>query len=233
MNFLNAHSLLLLMLDPMTGRVPKRADPHLDVALAGTIVVEFVLSVEIDIRWSTSPEPYPALVDVPVESDPRAANLRARYRDEMSADPILGPAHRFITHRELPVRDMLGELGVGLRQRLLDDLAGSGMIRAVRSRSWLGPAGSRWPIVDPTVRNTLHAAARRQLLGEIPMDTATGVVIALIEALGCAPQILGQPGLSDQATVARAKECFFAMKGTERGRPARDIVIGLLREGGA
>jgi hypothetical protein len=193
-----AEELLLLCLDPGSGR-SKVGNDRLDPALAGALLAELALLERVGVTeegtgWSAWTQ-----------------RRRVKITDlRPTDDPELDQALQVLAEGEgKPVKDFVTSfsrrrLSKGLRQRLLERLAATGVLDR-RAGTVLGFIPSTtWPERDrrpeDEVRQRLHAA----LVAGVTPTERTVTLVALLQVTGALTKILD---VEDRKAVkARAKE---------------------------
>ncbi|MFG1628367.1 GPP34 family phosphoprotein [Kribbella sp. NPDC049227] len=185
-----AEDLLLLLYDDETGK-PIAGSPGLDYALAGAVLIELTLLGKIDIT-TAGDGVKPGRLKV---LDPSP-----------TGDAILDERLAFIADKpgKRP-KDRIGRLSKKLRDRLLMQLAGRGVLQADEDKVLgLFPV-TRWPAKDARheaeVRTALDSALK---VGTTPNER-TGALIALLSALNVVPKVVTD-AVDKKALKQRAKQ---------------------------
>jgi hypothetical protein len=99
-------------------------------------------------------------------------------------------------------------LSKNLRRTLYERLAGSGVVRAEKSRILGVFPARRWPAQDASREAEVRRLVTQALVQQEAPDTRTAALIALMHAVGCVDKIVDprQHGLSKRELRARAKE---------------------------
>ena len=170
-----AEDLLLLLYGDESGK-PVLASTELDYALAGAVLLELALLGRIDVAGPGETVKSGRLV---VRDPSPTGNVILDERLAMLAD-----------RQGRRPKDMIAKLAKNLRGRLLDQLAGRGILRR-NSGKVLGlfPV-TRWPANDARhereVRLALDSALR---IGTQP-DQRTAALIAMLHAVNAVPKVI-------------------------------------------
>ena len=103
---------------------------------------------------------------------------------------------------------MIRPLSKNLRRTLCERLAGSGVVRAEKSRILGVFPARRWPSQDGSHEAEVRRLVTQALVQRVAPDTRTAALIALVHALRCEDKIVDprQHGLSRRQLRARAEE---------------------------
>jgi hypothetical protein len=176
-----ADDLLLVLLDPATGRL-RTAGMKLDYGLAGGLLLELALAERIDVES--------AKATVVVRDD-------AALEDELLAD-----AARRIGEQRRGADKLVPVLAKGLRGRLLERAEQRGDVHRERRR--LRP--DRWSVADGARRRALATRLRDVLVTGVTPDQRTAALVALLAAIDAAPAAVEAPDRATRKAVSdRAK----------------------------
>jgi len=185
-----AEDLLLLLYDDETGK-PITGSPGLDYSLAGAVLIELTLLGKIDITTAADGVK-PGRLKV---LDPRP-----------TGDTILDERLAFITDKpgKRP-KDQIGRLSKKLRDQLLRQLAGRGVLQEDEGKVLgLFPV-TRWPAKDARHEGEVRAALESALKVGTTPDQRTGALIALLSALNVVPKVVTD-AVDKKALKQRAKQ---------------------------
>ena len=207
-----AEDLLLLLLDDKSGKLETT---YAEPVLGGAVLIELAMSGLLDVRksdgmWARSK------VHV-VSGSPRPQ------------DPVLEDALQRIGEKERTAQDLVGRLGKGLRDTLLDRLKGRGIVRLQED------AGPRSLPAQALASRRLQPRGRRPsrdltaaLVQGVEPDQRTAALISLLSAIDRAHKSVDLAGLSKGEVRKRAKaiaEGAWARQGGQgrrRGGAGRD-----------
>ncbi len=189
METLIAEDLLLLLLDDEKGTMPA-ATQHQPL-LGGALLIELALAGHVEVGpkhrlWRT----------VPVLVSPGAA----------PADPELSSALALVAEKQRNAQDLVGRLGKGARDRLLERLAGRGLLER-REGKVLGLfPHTTWPAADLQHERQLRQRLDGVLVSGLEPDPRTAALVALLQAVGQAHRQVDRGGLSAGEVRRRAKQ---------------------------
>jgi len=188
-----AEDLLLLVTDDASGRLSAPAD-RVAAGLGGANLVELTLRNKVDLTGEQDPG-RPGRIIVRDPSPPGDAIL----------DTALETVTRYQGKRPSTV---IRPLSRNLRRTLYERLAGSGVVRAEKSRILGVFPARRWPSQDGSHEAEVRRLVTQALVQQVAPDTRTAALIALVHAIGCVDKIVDprQHGLSKRELRARAKE---------------------------
>jgi hypothetical protein len=201
-----AEDLLLLLLDDETGRLTQTT--YLDQLLGGAALIELATRGMIEVRkddpsrWARAKVHPVAGVDPPEE-------------------PLLERKLALVAEKERTAQDLVGRLGKGMRQELLEDLAERGVVRRDHERVFGLFSVDRWPAVD-----SAHEARVRELLssallhGTTP-DQRSAALISLLAAVDHAHKVIETHGVPAKEIRKRAKQIA---EGEWAAKAVRDAV---------
>jgi hypothetical protein len=207
-----AEDLLLLVTDDVSGRLLAPA-AQVDAGLGGANLAELALLNKVDLSG---------------EGDAGRAG-RIVVRDPSPAgDQVLDAAlETLIARQGSKPSTVIGPLSGGLRQRLYERLAASGVVRAGRGRI-LGifPAHT-WPAQDAHHEAQVRLLLTQALVQQQVPDARSAALIALLHALRCEHKIVDpRPyGLSRRQLRARAEEIAKSSWTSEAVREAITEII--------
>ncbi|MDT0163939.1 GPP34 family phosphoprotein [Actinotalea sp. AC32] len=185
-----AEDLLLLLTDDATGKAVVDGQ-RLDLALAGSVLVELVIARRAEVRTVQGRFSSRAVV-VPVTGPP-------------TGDPVLDEAlRRLAAGAPRTPQSALGPLGKGLKDVLRDRLVARGILRAEHG-TVLGIFPTRaWPAVDSSHEAAVRAGLRDVLLTGRPPSDREASLVAVLHALDVVPKQFGDLGLDRRTLKARA-----------------------------
>jgi len=188
-----AEDLLLLVTDDASGRLSAPAD-RVAAGLGGANLVELTLRNKVGLTGEQDPG-RPGRIIVRDPSPPGEAIL----------DAALETVTRYQGKRPSTV---IRPLSRNLRRTLYERLAGSGVVRAEKSRILGVFPVRRWPAQDGSHEAEVRRLMTQALVQQVAPDTRTAALIALVHAIGCVDKIVdpGQHGLSKRELRARAKK---------------------------
>ena len=188
-----AEDLLLLVTDDASGRLSAPAE-RVDAGLGGANLVELTLRNKVDLTGEQDPG-RPGRIIVRDPSPP--------------GDAILDTALETVTaYQGKRPSTVIRPLSKNLRRTLYERLAGHGVVRAENSRILGVFAVRRWPAHDGSREAEVRRLMTQALVQQVPPDTRTAALIALVHAVGCVDKIVDprQHGLSKRELRARAKK---------------------------
>ena len=188
-----AEDLLLLVTDDASGRLSAPAD-RVDAGLGGANLVELTLRNKVDLTGEQDPG-RPGRIIVRDPSPP--------------GDAILDTALETVTaYQGKRPSTVIGPLSKNLREALYQRLAGNGVVRAEKTRILGVFPVRRWPAQDGSREAEVRRLMTQALVQQVPPDTRTAALIALVHAVGCVDKIVDprQHGLSKRELRARAKK---------------------------
>ncbi len=185
-----AEDLLMLLYDPGTGR-PLIHSSKVDLALGGAVLAELIERQRIELT-----EPHRVTKNrTVIVVDP------APTGDDVLDETLQLIAARPSTRSHIVV----SKISRGVRGRLLDRLAGRGMLRSQDSR-FAGVFPTRtWPAVDPGHTNEIKQHLHQVLRGGRPPTRQEAAVISLLHAVGRTANIFRDAGLDRRRLKRRAK----------------------------
>jgi hypothetical protein len=207
-----AEDLLLLVTDDASGRLLVAA-AQVDAALGGANLAELALINKVDVTG---------------EGEEGKAG-RVIVRDPSPAgDEVLDAALEMLIARQgSKPSAVIRPLSKGLRQRLYERLAASGMVRAGQGRILgLFPAHT-WPAQDAHHEAQVRLLLTQALVQQQAPDARSAALIALVHALRYEHQIVdpGAYGLSKRQLRARADEIAGGSWASEAVRTAITEII--------
>lgn len=185
-----ADEVALLLVHDISGKAVVDSTP-LDLALAGSVLLELMASGRVDVARPGEPV--------------KAGRLVVRHADA-TGDQVLDEALRRISvSKPRTPESMLPELHKGLRDEILARLVERGLLRfeerrtlgIFRTRSWLSTGSGE----ERAVRTALYEVL---VSGRTATPREAGVV-ALVQAVDRVPQVLGEVGVPKRELRRRAK----------------------------
>jgi len=183
-----AEDLLLLLLDDDSGKLTHAS--YLDTAVGGALLVELALVDALEVVKSPGMWARAKVVATPQPAP---------------ADDALAAALATVSEKERTAQDLVGRLGKGRRDQLLERLEERGILRREEDKVLGLFPRRRWPAVD----SSHEAAVRRELgdavvRGATPTERTAGLV-AVLSAMGVAHRVLDREGLATGEVRKRAK----------------------------
>ena len=199
-----AEDLLLLLLDDESGKLETT---YVEPVLGGAVLIELAMSGLLEVRksdgmWARSK------VHV-VSGSPRPQ------------DPVLEDALQRIGEKERTAQDLVGRLGKGLRDTLLDRLKGRGIVRLQEDRVLGLFPRKRWPAVDSSHEDAVRRDLTAALVQGVEPDQRTAALISLLSAIDRAHKSVDLAGLSKREVRKRAKAIA---EGAWAAKAVRDAV---------
>jgi Golgi phosphoprotein 3 (GPP34) len=136
-------------------------------------------------------------------------------------EPLLERKLALVAEKERTAQDLVGRLGKGMRQELLEDLAERGVVRRDHERVFGLFSVDRWPAVD-----SAHEARVRELLssallhGTTP-DQRSAALISLLAAVDHAHKVIETHDVPTKEIRKRAKQIA---EGEWAAKAVRDAV---------
>jgi Golgi phosphoprotein 3 (GPP34) len=186
-----AEDVLLLLIDDTSGRAAVDRN-HLDLALAGGVLLELATSGRVDVAG-------------PGEQV-KAGRLVVRD-DRPTDDIVLDAALRRVAGLgPKKPEHVLPKLARGLRDELLERLTGREILRAQEGRVLGVFPRHTWPAIDPSHEREVRAGLRDVLVVGRTPTPREAALISLLEAINQVPKVLGEVGVPARALRRRAKE---------------------------
>jgi hypothetical protein len=207
-----AEDVLLLLIDDASGRaIVDRS--HLDLALAGGVLLDLVTSGRVDV---TGPG-----------EEVKAGRLVVRD-DRPTDDTVLDEALRRVTETG-PKKPMnvLPKLAKGLRDELLGRLIGKEILQAQEGRVLGIFPRLTWPALDSSHENEVRAGLRDVLVAGRTPTPREAALVSLLEAINVVPKVLGGLGglgMPAKQLRQRAKEVAAGSFADEAVRKAVQAV---------
>jgi hypothetical protein len=214
-----AEDLLLLLLDPESGKVS--GSDSAEAALGGAVLAELAILGAVKVEERTS----------------RWKAPKVSIAGALPSDRVLADALDVIAEKERTAQSLVGRLGKGLVKTLGDRLADRGILERRESRLVGMLPRTRWPAVDST-----HAAEVRATLTSVLVQAATpddrmGALVAVLAAIDRAHKVVDRGGMSRREVKKRAKEVAdgeWAAKGVRDAIKATNAaVIAVVAAGAA
>jgi len=183
-----AEDLLLLLLDDETGALA--ASTYVPTALGGALLAELALEGRAEVGekkglW-------------------RQATVRALAGPP--ADPVLARAHGQVQEKERAASDLVTRLGKGVKEVLLDRLAGRGLLeRSEEKVLGLFPR-TRWPAADSAREDDVRRELTAVLVGGEDPRPRTATLVSLLHAIDRAHRTVDPGEAGARAVRRRAKE---------------------------
>ena len=186
-----AEDVLLLLIDDASGKTVVDKT-HLDLALAGGVLLDLATSGRVDVAGQGE--------------QVKAGRLMVRD-DRSTEDDVLDEALRRVgAIGPKKPESVLPKLAKGLRQDLLERLIGRGILRAQEGRVLGIFPTHAWPAVDSSHEREVRAGLRDVLVvGRTPAPREAALV-SLLEAINQVPKVLGEVGVPARELRRRAKE---------------------------
>lgn len=182
------------MLDDATGKVATDSD-RLTNGLAGAILLELAVGGRVGLTTGSP--------DGPGGADARPGRL-VPLPAPAPGDAELTTAVQVLTERAgRKPKDLLGPLGKGLKDRLLQRLAAEGMLTAQRGKLLGLIPTTRWPASDPEPENEVRARLWRVLVDGDEPDPRTAALVSVLSATDVVTTVL--PGTDEPSVKRRAQ----------------------------
>jgi hypothetical protein len=210
-----AEDLLLLVTDDDSGKL-SAPEVKVDLGLGGANLVELTLMHKVDITR---------------EGD-EGKRGRLIVRDcTLTGDRVLDAALEIIIARQTKRPSaVIRPLSKTLRRTIYERLAASGVIRAQHDTIVGVFQTRRWPTQDASHETEVRRLITEALVHDATPDARTGVLIALLHALGCEHKIVDprQYGLSKRQLRTRASEIAEGDWASEAVRKAIDEIVAVI-----
>lgn len=186
-DLLIAEDLLLLLLDDEKGTLPSTQHQPL---LGGALLVELALEGHVEVGekhrlWRTAP------VHAAAGASP--------------ADPELRAALALVAEKQRTAQDLVGRIGKGARERLLDRLVDRGILEKREGR-FLGLfPHTTWPASDVAHERQVRQRLHDVLVTGLEPDPRSAALVALLHAVGQAHKQVADPGVPAGDVRRRAK----------------------------
>lgn len=205
-----AEDLLLLLLDDEDGSLA--ASSQVPVALGGALLAELALDGRVEVGEK---EGFWRQATVHVAGGP-------------PDDDVLAAAHARVAEKERTAQDLVARLGKGVKDELLERLAGRGILER-RTDKVLGLLPrTRWPALD----SSHEQAVRRDLAAVLVTGTSpeprTAALVSVLSALDRAHKVVEPGPEGARAVRRRAKEVAeggWAAKGVADAIAATNAAI--------
>lgn len=187
-DLLIAEDLLLLLLDDEKGTMA--ATQHQPL-LGGAVLIELALDGHVEVGakhrlWRTTP------VHVAAGAAP--------------TDPELKAALALVAEKERHAQDLVGRLGKGARERLLERLVGRGILEKREGTVLRFFPHTTWPAADIAHERQVRARLQDVLVTGLEPDSRTAALVALLHAVGQAHKQVDRAGRSAGDVRRRAKQ---------------------------
>lgn len=144
-----------------------------------------------------------------------------------TGDPLLDRALELFAERAgRKPKDVLPRVGQRLRDPVHEALVRRELVRPRPVRVGGLTLSTRWPVLDPAVRDALLDDLVQVLTGAREVDARTGALISLLHAVDALPRVLRKelrPGLTNRDVRRRGKEVL-------QGRWASEAVVTAVQE---
>jgi len=199
-----AEDLLLLLLDDQSGKLETTS---VEPVLGGAVLIELAMNGLLDVR----------------ESDGMWARSKVHVvsGSPRPQDRVLEDALQQIGEKERTAQDLVGRLGKGLRDTLLDRLKGRGIVRLQEDRVLGLFPRKRWPAVDSSHEDAVRRDLTAALVQGLEPDQRTAALISLLSAIDRAHKSVDLAGLSRREVRKRAKAIA---EGAWAAKAVRDAV---------
>lgn len=185
-----AEDLLLLLYDDESGK-PIAGSTELDYGLAGAVLLELTMLGRIDVAEKGE--------------DTKAGRLVVRDPSP-TGDPVLDARFAIVADKAgSKPANVIGKLSKGLRDTLLDQLAGRGILQAEKGKVLGLFPTTRWPAADARHETEVRAALDSVLRVGTQPDQRTAALIALLHAVNAVPKVVTHAA-DKKALKRRAKE---------------------------
>ena len=188
MQTLIAEDLLLLLLDDAKGTLA--ASDKVQPLLGGALLLELALAGRVEVTERTS----------------RWASAKVAVTGPPLGEPLLDEAMARVAEKPRSAQDLVGRLGKGTRERLLDRLVARGLVER-RDGKVLGLfPHTTWPARDARHEESVRALLQGALVHGLTPDARTSALIALLSAIDHAHKVVDRGDLPARTVKARAKE---------------------------
>lgn len=183
-----AEDLLLLLLDPESGKVA--GSDSAEVALGGAVLAELAILGAVTVEERTS----------------RWKAPKVRVTGSAPDDRVLPDALEVVGEKERAAQDLVARLGKGLVKTLGDRMADRGILERRESRLFGMLPRTRWPAADSTHEAEVRRSLASVLVHCTTPDARTGALVAVLSAVDRAHKVVDHDGLSRREVKKRAKE---------------------------
>lgn len=188
MQTLIAEDLLLLLLDDTKGTLA--ASDKVQPLLGGALLLELALAGRVEVTEGTS----------------RWASAKVAVTGPPLGEPLLDEAMARVAEKPRSAQDLVGRLGKGTRERLLDRLVARGLVER-RDGKVLGLfPHTTWPARDARHEESVRALLQGALVHGLTPDARTSALIALLAAIDHAHKVVDRGDLPARTVKARARE---------------------------
>src|SRR3954469_4571564 len=168
-----AEDLLLLLLEAHSGKLTNTT--FLDAGLGGALLVELALAEQVEVVKGSG------------------LWARSKVRPTIAAapsGPVLAEALELVAEKERTAQDLVGRLGKGRRERLLERLEAAGILERRDDRVMGLFPRRRWP-----TRDGAHEADLRRRLGDalirgVSPEDRIAALIAVLSAMDLAHKVV-------------------------------------------
>ncbi len=190
MAMLLVEDLLLLLLDPASGRLP--VGTHADVALGGAVLADLALSGHVTLSERSGLW--------------RQARVRVNTSSSPPADPVLRAALEQTAEKERTASVLVTRLGKGLLRTVGDRLTASGVLERHDQKVLGVLPRTRWPERDATHEREVRRTLTDVLVRGAEPDARTTSLVALLSAIDRAHKVVDHQGSSRREVRRRAKQ---------------------------
>lgn len=183
-----AEDLLLLLLDDESGRLTHAS--YLDTAVGGALLVELALADNVEVV--------------------KGSGMWARAKVVTTGTPApedatLAAALATVAEKGRTAQDLVGRLGKGRRDELLERLEERGIVRREEDKVLGLFPRRRWPAVDSSHEDDVRRQLGDALVRGVAPTERTAGLVAVLSALGVAHRVLDREGLPAGELRKRAK----------------------------
>lgn len=184
-----AEDLLLLLLDDEKGTLA--AASHARPVLGGALLVELALEGLVEVEERTSVW--------------RSAKVRSVAGAAPPGDPLLAAALGIVAERPRAAQDLVGRLGKGAREQLLQRLVERGVLERRDGRILGLFPHTTWPAADVEHERQVRQRLQDVLVTGVDPDARTAALAGLLAAVDQAHRQVDRGSLSARQVKKRAK----------------------------
>jgi hypothetical protein len=212
-----AEDLLLLVTDNASGRLSVPA-AQVDAGLGGANLAELTMLGKVDLSGAGD----------------QAKPGRIIVRDPSPAgDEVLDAALGILIKRQgSKPSTVIKPLGKNVRPALYERLAGSGVVRPGRGRTWGVFPTRTWPAQDAQHKEQVRDLVIQTLVQQTPPDERTAALIALLHALRCEHKIVDPKPYRLSRRQLRARAAQIA-EGNWASAAVRTVIVEMTSAAGS
>lgn len=195
-----AEAILLILLEPASGAI--RLDPiRLETVLGGALTADLELAGLLS--TDTSGPFGNRRVTAVAAIDGRGSAVPLALRDDI----LIRQGVSIAAARRHNGPRLVGKLARDVRVTVLQRFVDQGIVRFAPERRWLGLVSlGRWPVIDPSPIDALHAQLYAAIIARQEPDAHTRWVIALLHCLDITHKVVPLGDLSRADVRARCQE---------------------------